>query len=49
MFDHKHYVPVIRLKCGERIALRALSPEDKARLTPLLQLKPDRSMVDSVG
>ena len=41
MFDHKHYVPVIRWKYGERIALRELFPEDKARLTPLLQLTSD--------
>jgi hypothetical protein len=41
VFDHKHYVPIIRWKYGERIALRELFPEDKARLTPLLQLTGD--------
>lgn len=41
MFDHKHYVPIIRWKQGERIALRELFPEDKVRLTPLIQLTSD--------
>jgi len=41
MFAHKHYVSVIRWKYGERIALQELFPEDKARLTPLLQLTAD--------
>jgi len=41
MFDHKHYVPIIRWKQGEQIALRELFPEDKARLTPLIQLTGD--------
>lgn len=34
MFDHKHYVPIIRWKQGERIALRELFPEDKAGWIP---------------
>jgi hypothetical protein len=38
MFDYKHYVPIIRWKAGERIALRELYDEDKAGLTPLIEI-----------
>jgi hypothetical protein len=41
MFDYKHYVPIVRWKAGERIALRELYDEDKAGLTPLIDLPPD--------
>ncbi len=37
MFDHTHYVPVLRWKAGEKRALKGLSREDKARMTPLLE------------
>jgi hypothetical protein len=37
-FDHKHYVPVLRWKGGERVALMRLTNEVRARITPLLEL-----------
>jgi hypothetical protein len=37
MFDHDHYVPILRWKAGEKRALRELFPEDKRRLTPLIE------------
>lgn len=37
-FDHKHYVPVLRWKRGERVALRKLPYEVRSRITPLLEL-----------
>lgn len=40
MFDHSHYVPVLRWKRGERRALKALDPVDKAAMTPLLEPLP---------
>jgi len=41
MFDHYHYVPVLKWKRGERIALRKLPLEIKMRITPLVELVPD--------
>ncbi|MGH9967101.1 MAG: beta family protein [Pyrinomonadaceae bacterium] len=38
MFDHTHYVPVLRLKGAEKGALRYLVPGVRARITPLLEL-----------
>jgi hypothetical protein len=40
MFDHAHYVPVLRWKSGERGALKALDPTVKATITPLLEPLP---------
>jgi hypothetical protein len=40
MFDHAHYVPVLRWKAGERGALKALRLVDKAAMTPLLEPLP---------
>lgn len=40
MFDHTHYVPLLRWKRGERGALKWLEPTDKASMTPLLELLP---------
>ncbi len=37
MFDHTHYVPILRWKAGEKRALKALSHRDKARMTPILE------------
>ncbi len=37
MFDHTHYVPILRWKLGEKRALRALLQRDKARMRPLLE------------
>ena len=41
MFDYKHYVPIVRWKAGERIALRELFDDDKADLTPLIEIPAD--------
>lgn len=38
MFDHSHYVPILRWKQGEQIALRELYPRDKASMTPLVEV-----------
>lgn len=38
MFDHTQYVPVLRLKGGEKGALRYLAPGVRERTTPLLEL-----------
>jgi hypothetical protein len=37
MFDHAHYVPVLRWKRGERRALEALSVLDRGVLTPIIE------------
>lgn len=40
MFDHRHYVPVLRWKGAERAALQHLFLTDKNGLTPLLEIPP---------
>jgi hypothetical protein len=40
MFDHKHYVPILRWKRAEWIALRNLFDRDRAAMTPLVELVP---------
>jgi hypothetical protein len=40
MFGSNHYVPILRLKQAERIALRDLEPSDRERITPLIELTP---------
>lgn len=40
MFKHNHYVPVLRWKEAERHALRDLSCEDRAGMTPLIEIPP---------
>lgn len=40
MFDHKHYVPILKGKLGEYGALETLEPLPKSRLTPLIELWP---------
>lgn len=40
MFDHKHYVPIIRWKEAERLALRGLGRKERARMTPLIEVTP---------
>ncbi len=40
MFDHRHYVPILRWKRGEWVALREMLTEDRAALTPLIELCP---------
>jgi Beta protein len=41
VFDHKHYVPILRWKEAERLALRELQEEIRSRVTPLVQLVPE--------
>jgi hypothetical protein len=42
MFNHKHYVPILKGKAGELKALGTLSSPDKKRLTPLFEVtEPD--------
>ena len=41
MFDHTHYVPILRWKAGEMWALAKMAPEQSARLTPLIELVPE--------
>src|SRR5437867_3424533 len=41
MFNYRHYVPILRWKAGERIALRELHDDDKISLTPLIEITSD--------
>lgn len=40
MFDHTQYVPILRWKQAERSALRQLLPNDRTKVTPLIELCP---------
>jgi len=40
MFDHRHYVPVVKWKRGERVALRNLTSDVREKITPLIELLP---------
>lgn len=40
MFDHRHYVPILRWKQAERLALRELDAETRAGMTPLVEVNP---------
>ncbi|QNB45879.1 hypothetical protein BR63_05835 [Thermanaerosceptrum fracticalcis] len=40
MFDQKHYVPVLKWKRGEQIALKQLDASSRESLTPLIELVP---------
>lgn len=40
MFNHNHYVPVLKWKRGERTALENLNPSLKEHLTPLIEIQP---------
>lgn len=39
-FSHRHYVPTLLTKLGERQALQDITPAVRARLTPLLSVAP---------
>jgi hypothetical protein len=41
VFDHRHYVPILRWKEAERFALRDLQDQLRSRMTPLAQLVPE--------
>ncbi|NJL73242.1 MAG: hypothetical protein HC888_17740 [Candidatus Competibacteraceae bacterium] len=38
MFNHRHYVPILKLKRGERRALSLILPTDAAHITPLFEI-----------
>lgn len=38
MLEHKHYVPIIPWKRGERIALRELFESDRQGMVPLIEI-----------
>lgn len=38
MFNHKHYIPILRWKAAEKGALQNLKSEHKASITPLVEL-----------
>lgn len=40
MLDHRHYVPVLRWKQGEKFALRDLFSTDRSKICPLIELIP---------
>ncbi|WFU36318.1 beta family protein [Bradyrhizobium brasilense] len=40
MFNHNHYVPILKWKMGEYQALSRLSDPVKAKITPLLEIPP---------
>jgi len=40
MFGPAHYVPILRCKQAERYALKNLHDDDRARITPLIELTP---------
>ena len=40
MFDHKHYVPILRWKRAEWVALGNLTMNDRRHATPLIELTP---------
>ncbi|MGB9485798.1 MAG: beta family protein [Terriglobia bacterium] len=41
MIGHRHYVPILRWKEAERLALRELGDDIRERITPLVQLVPE--------
>lgn len=41
MFEHNHYVPILRWKESERLALCSLRDDVKVRMTPLIQVVPE--------
>ncbi|MBP0726859.1 beta family protein [Bacillus sp. RG28] len=40
MFDHNHYVPILKWKRGERTALEHLNQTYKDNMTPLIEIQP---------
>jgi len=40
MFNHHHYVPIVRWKRGEQKALELMDPSVKAGMTPLIEIPP---------
>lgn len=44
MFDHKHYVPILKTKAGERQAIAHLKAHTKSQITPLFELHKHKSL-----
>jgi len=40
MFEYNHYVPILRWKRGEQVALKNLFENDRPHITPLIELVP---------
>jgi hypothetical protein len=40
MFGTNHYVPILRWKQAEKLALHRLRTDDKARMTPVIEITP---------
>ncbi len=40
MFDYRHYVPILRWKRAEWVALRNMHEADRGGITPLIELTP---------
>lgn len=40
MFGDRHYVPILKWRQGEQLALRELDPQVRGRLTPLIEIPP---------
>ena len=53
MFDHRHYVPILRWKQGEQFALRDLYQDlfnsVKSHLTPLIELVPSDFTMEKIN
>ena len=49
MFDHSHYVPILKGKAGEYNSLRDLASRFKSKLTPLIEIPPIPWDYDSGG
>ena len=47
MFGYRHYVPVLRWKRAEWIALRGLKPEHRKHMTPLIELTPKKFTLEN--
>ncbi len=43
MYTHSHYVPIVRWKRAEKVALRDLFPTTKSKITPLIEIPEDRT------
>lgn len=41
-FDHKHYMPLLRWKRAERVALRELTSQTRDQLTTLVRTRSQR-------
>jgi len=48
-FDAQHYVPVLKVKRGEKRALRAIAPALRKKITPLLEIVERRADGKAIG